>query len=64
MDALIVIFSVGIAIVGGYLAWPLMQKQLCLTRDMSDILLSAVRFLIRFIVPCVILIIAGAGLFG
>ena len=56
--------AMGIAIVGGYLAWPLMQKQLCLTRDMSDILLSAVRFLIRFIVPCVILIIAGAGLFG
>ena len=56
--------AMGIAIVGGYLVWPVMKKQLTLTQPMNDIVLNITHFLIRFIVPCVIIVIAGAGLLG
>ena len=56
--------AMGIAIVGGYLVWPVMKKQLTLTQPMNDIVLNITHFLIRFIVPCVIVVIAGAGLLG
>ena len=56
--------AMGIAIVGGYLVWPVMKKQLTLTHPMDEKILGITHFLIRFIVPCVILIIAGAGLLG
>lgn len=56
--------AMGIAIVGGYLVWPVMKKQLTLTSPMNDKVLVTTHFLIRFIVPCVIVVIAGAGLFS
>ena len=54
--------AMGIAIVGGYLVWPVMKKQLTLTQPMNGNILAITHFLIRFIVPCVIVVIAGAGL--
>ena len=56
--------AMGIAIVGGYLVWPVMKKQLTLTQPMNETVLTITHFLIRFIVPCVIIVIAGAGLLG
>ena len=56
--------AMGIAIVGGYLVWPVMKKQLTLTHPMTNSVLAVTHFLIRFIVPCVIVVIAGAGLLG
>lgn len=56
--------AMGIAIVGGYLVWPVMKKQLTLTSPMNDKVLVTTHFLIRFIVPCVIVVIVGAGLFS
>lgn len=56
--------AMGIAIVGGYLVWPKMKEQLTMTLPMSDRVLTAIRFSIRFIVPCVIVVIALAGLLG
>lgn len=56
--------AMGIAIVGGYLAWPKMKEQLTLTRPMNACALATIQFSIRFIVPCVIVVIALAGLLG
>ena len=56
--------AMGIAIVGGYLAWPTMKDQLQTVRPMNTTLLNIIAFSIRFIVPCVIVVIALAGLLG
>lgn len=56
--------AMGIAIVGGYLAWPTMKDQLQTVRPMNTPLLNIIAFSIRFIVPCVIVVISLAGLLG
>lgn len=56
--------ALAIAIVGGYLAWPAMQKQMNLTETMPAYLETFVSISIKFISPAVIVVIALAGLLG
>ena len=56
--------AMAIAIVGGYIAWPHMLKQLSMTEAMPGWQVSTIRFCIRILVPIVIVVIAAAGLLG
>lgn len=56
--------AMGIAVVGGWLAWPKMQQQLTLTEPLPQAALTTIRVLICYLAPAVIIIIAAAGLFG
>ena len=56
--------GLAIAIVGGYLAWPRMQKQLNLTEKVPAWLETFVSISIKFLSPIVIVVIALAGLLG
>ena len=54
--------AMGIAIVGGYLAWPKMQEQLQMNANLPGWILAIIKASIRFLAPSVIVIIAVAGL--
>ena len=56
--------GLAIAIVGGYIAWPRMQKQLNLTEKAPTWLETFVSISIKFLSPVVIVVIAMAGLLG
>ena len=56
--------GLAIAIVGGYIAWPRMQKQLNLTEKAPAWLETFVSISIKFLSPIVIVVIAMAGLLG
>ena len=56
--------GLAIAIVGGYLAWPAMRKQLHMNETVPAWLESFVKISIKFISPAVIVVIALAGLLG
>ncbi len=56
--------AMAIAVVGGFIAWPVIRNQLTLTKSLPKMLIAAIQFSIRFITPCVIIVIALAGLIG
>lgn len=56
--------AMAIAIVGGYIAWPRIHKQLTMTESLPSWQLTTIRFCIRVVSPVVIVVIAVAGLVG
>lgn len=56
--------AMGIAIVGGYIAWPLIQKQLSMTEVLPTWQKKMIAFSIKLLSPIVIVVIAFAGLLG
>ena len=56
--------GLAIAIVGGYLAWPAMRKQMHMNETVPAWLETFVKISIKFISPAVIVVIALAGLLG
>ncbi len=56
--------AMGIAIVGGYLAWPQIQNQLNMTDKLPAVYEKMIAFSIKILSPVVIVVIALAGLLG
>ena len=56
--------AMAIAIVGGYIAWPRIEKQLSMTEPLPIWQIVTIRFCIRILAPIVIIVIAIAGLLG